>query len=410
MSSPSKRAFDDCGQRTRTSFELSESGESKLIVDEVQYQIDCLRSQNATAQTKKKALLALVQVFSTSVGRGLRQRLFDKIQDIFVTLSQLLGKRSAWSKDLLHTGMMLIIMLSSDSDGSFDQTVMLPKRLLSAILQDYNQQSSRALCECNAAQSIDLTSQAGLSRSESTETGFHRKRKFTAPPVGSGSTKNGRNNTIGTLPKVTGSKFEEHGQTDFLTCLAGTFWCATCTARRDTESTRYCDVLQLIFLNRYLASKVTTLSSVHTDYFQNAHHAIQEEEGEGSNTKSSSAVDAALRSPEDPQSRSSKSFYQRQLDTLSKTQSALQDDTEDCGGDGRLSCYLSHLCSRLWQDTQLATEVLQDDSDDSLCGVKCGPLFGRMWLLLGILDAACFRSPHNQVPQLFSHTQRIQLM
>jgi hypothetical protein len=389
MSSPSKSLRDDCGQRIRTNFELSESGEYKQILDEVQYQIDCIKSQNVNDQTKKSALVALVRLFSSSMNRGIRQRFVEKMNEIVVILSSLLAKRSLWTMEMYLVGMELTLVLSTDSDGSLDPAVPLPKRLLSSIMQDFNPQGTAAVCGCSGNFEPPKPAEVPVTTAESNTTRYHRKRRFKNQPERSGQPVVGS-----TLTLCRGNDLS----TDFLSAVAGTFWCPTCARRSHSapgvDVRQHSSVLQLLILNRVLAAKVATLSAVHTEFFQSAHSAIQEEP----NTKASSK-DPSLRSPEDPTCRSSKSFYQRQAEALSQLQSAMLDDTEDCAGDGQFTSYLEHLCQRIRQDIQRTPSAPPHDSADLAPNAAHtrSALFGRMWLMLGILDTSCFRCPTNQV-------------
>jgi hypothetical protein len=395
MSSPSKSLRDDFGQRIRTNFELSESGEYKQILDEVQYQIDCIKSQNVNDHTKKSALVALVRLFSSSMNRGIRQSFVAKMNEIVVILSSLLAKRSSWTMEMYLVGMELLLVLSADSDGSLDPALPLPKRLLSSMFQDFNPQGTAAVCECSGYFEPPKSTEVPVTTAESNTTGYHRKRKFKNQPERSEPAGSHSATGVGSIQASCGGK---DLSTDFLSAVAGTFWCPTCARRSHTtpgvDVRQHSTVMQLLILNRVLAAKVATLSSVHTEFFQSANSAIQEEP----NTKASSK-DPSLLSPEDPTCRSSKSFYQRQAEALSQLQSALLDDTEDCAGDGQFTSYLEHLCQRIRQDIQRTPSVLPHVSVDLAPNAAHtrSALFGRMWLMLGILDTSCFRCPTNQV-------------
>lgn len=420
-----KLSHNDCGQRTRTNFELSESGENQQILDEIQYQIDCLKSANANSQSKRKALAALTKIFSVSINASMRRRFIGKVQDIFAVLSGLFAKTSSWTTEFFLSGMQLVIVLNADGDGSFDPTLVLPKRLLSAILRDHNPQCGNALCSCLSSAhgtAQETTGLFGETRSESIEVGHHRKRKFTK-----NSTRNDEDSKAKAPENSARLDMKKGGSTDdLLSTLAETFWCPTCAQKCATIAgggssgggiVHHSSILQLVILNRTLTAKVATLASVHTEFFQTATNAINSEpsndDGEVMHSpKKASLSDLALRSPDDPSSRSSKAFFQRQADALVQLQALMQDHAEDCGGDRQFSCYLDHLCKRLREDARSAMGMLaeqrQQQQQQQLAGggaaqasksslSRQGTLFGRMWLMLGILDSACFRSPQIQV-------------
>jgi hypothetical protein len=115
-----------------------------------------------------------------------------------------------------------------------------------------------------------------------------------------------------------------------------------------------------------------------------------------------SKTDLAIKSPDDPTRRSGKTFFQRQTDALAQLQISLQDHAEDCGNDAQFCCYLDRLCTRLRSDVTALVSAKRGErrGEGVVVPLSSGhhrALCGRLWLMLGILDSACFRCPYNQV-------------
>ena len=485
----------DCS--VKSNFELSFSGENKLLIDEIQYQIDSLKSLSSNVGSKLHAVGSLIDIFEKSIRGALRKQLHSQINDLLQIIS-ILFTTHIENTLLTMNLLVLVLLICSDMDGTIDPTIIIPDQLMTNILHyDRENNLNECCCTCSIPTNTNTTkqsenenninndSQSSLTRASTMDTlnsdsGFRRKRKFTGLLSNSSSIQN--TTTIGTTSSTTDkgnlsystltssnidieelrkthvsspiismphkyssstgntplSALQQHTiyNENRQSILFKTFWCNKCcdnitttaasvVATASDHTLQRAKLLQLIIINRFLNAKVQTLATIQTDFFQSTDyidpnqqkqqseelHCIDSTAGSSSNRTSMECI----QSPNDPTSRTSKSFYQRQTETLGQLQVSLQEhysttisihqqQTAD-GQEAVVTTVLENICTQLHIDvntllkhnTTTTTHTIADKERDIVLPSEGKALWGRLWLQLGILDSACFRCPYNQV-------------
>lgn len=484
----------DCS--AKSNFELSFSGENKLLIDEIQYQIDSLKSLSSNVGSKLHAVGSLIDIFEKLIGGALRKQLHSQINDLLQIIS-ILFTTHIENTLLTMNLLVLVLLICSDMDGTIDPTIIIPDQLMTNILHyDRANNLNECCCTCSVPTNTNTTkqsenenninndSQSSLTRVSTMDTlnsdsGFRRKRKFTGLLSKSSSIQN--TTTTGTTSTTTDTgnpsyptlassniDIEELRKTHLSSpiismphkyssstgntplsavqqhtiynenrqsILFKTFWCNKCcnnitttavVAAASDHSLQRAKLLQLIILNRFLNAKVQTLATIQTDFFQSTDyidpnqqkqqseelHGIDNTAGNSNNRNSMECI----QSPNDPTSRTSKSFYQRQTESLGQLQVSLQEhyttthipiythqqQTAD-GQEAVVTTVLENICTQLHTDVNTllkhntTTPTTADKERGIMLPSESKALWGRLWLQLGILDSACFRCPYNQV-------------
>ena len=297
--------------------------------------------------------------------------------------------------ELIHKSLVLLMALCSNHEGSFIEAIILPDAIVDYLLfgsitvpgsrrasaKDSEVGSTRGLME-NSAGAATIAPK------------YHRKRKYistktlsesslTAPDV----EERGKKTAV---TSMTDPPPREHrpvaASTGLYSCrhhfsaLYEAFWrCSSCIAKNSSSDDHLLaetDFLRLLLLNRYIATKIHCLTSIQTSYFSSDSRERVVEEGSAAPTDDTAT------------SR----YYRRQSDCVAALQRKMS--MADPRRQGSSQTYLHSLFLQLQRETSGALSDRPPDLGSCPCMSRC--CRGTVWLMMGVLEAACFRCPSNQ--------------
>ncbi|KAJ1428518.1 hypothetical protein B484DRAFT_67234, partial [Ochromonadaceae sp. CCMP2298] len=445
---------EDFGRSTRTQFELEETGANEILLDEIRYQMDMMTSKNATTQSVASSLSNLMDIFLKPMQLGLRDVICSSIRETLQIIGAVVERESDLQVERNALG--LVLAICTNSDGSVDASLLLPiesilrtsgfgaQPLMSCLCahtcETMSTHSRSPAPSASAASPASIASRASASAPptpaspalpqppQTDQIGHHRKRKFAgaitakcAPTMGSspestfsaGNTSpmsqcyfdvaDGQTNrTQKQVPQIPQTTPQGPSQTHVVSSrfpsLYQTFLCASHGADTGAEwLVQETQMLRLVVLNRYLTCKVQSLASINTDMFKVATGSEEDEQKESDEAgtpseQESKGTDSTKTANYHSQAQSLISF-QATLLKRSKRDLYVASMARQLGADA--AALSTHLRNRRLADAGVGGMGVGGDVGGEASCHSSG-VYTRMWLLIGTLDAACFRCSDMQ--------------
>ena len=389
---------NEYGQAYRTNFELAQNGTSARLLDEIHYYTSCVLNKGSAARIKGDALEALIDIYACNFDQHTGSMLISSLGSVMDVLCVLMTHDHETDLELIHKALVLLMALCSNHDGSFIEAIILPDTIVDYLLfGGITLPGSRRASANDCEAEMDGSTRGQIENPATAAAAapkYHRKRKYISTRTLSESSLAApdvleREKTV--VPSVTDPpSSREHrpvaASTGLYSCrrhfsaLYDAFWrCSSCGAKNSSDSDNHLlaetGFLRLLLLNRYIATKIHCLTSIQTSYFSSDPNSSGVGEG------SAPADDTAT-------SR----YYRRQSDCVAALQRKMS--TADPHRPGSSQTYLHSLCLHLQRETSGAMRDRPPDLGSCPCLSRC--CRGAVWLIMGLLEAACIRCPSNQ--------------
>lgn len=390
---------NEYGQAYRTNFELAQNGTSARLLDEIHYYTSCVLNKGSAARIKGDALEALIDIYACNFDKLTGSMLVSSLGSVMDVLCELMA--SDHETELIHKSLLLLMALCSNHEGSFIETIILPDPIVDYLLfGSITVPGSRRASANDCEVEMDGSTRGLMENYAGAATiapKYHRKRKYistktlsesslTAPDV----VERGKKTAVTSMTDPTP---REHrpvaASTGLYSCrhhysaLYDAFWrCSSCIAKNSSSDDHLLaetDFLRLLLLNRYIATKIHCLTSIQTNYFSS------DPDGSGERV-----VEEGSAAPADDTATCR--YYRRQSDCVTALQYKMS--TADPRRQGSSQTYLHSLCLQLQRETSGAMTDRPPDLGSCPCLSRC--YRGAVWLMMGVLEAACFRCPSNQ--------------
>lgn len=400
---------NEYGQAYRTNFELAQNGTSARLLDEIHYYTSCVLNKGSATRIKGDALQALIDIYACNFDQHTGAMLMSSLGSVVDVLCELMADDHETDLELIHKALVLLMALCLNHEGSFIEAIILPDAIIDFLLFGSitvpgSHRASAKDCEVEMDGSTrgqmenSAVTAAAVTAAAVTAPKYHRKRKYISTRTLSESSLTApdavEREKTGVLSVIDPSSREHRpvvASTGLYSCrhhfsaLYEAFWmCSSCGAKNSSSSSddhllAETGFLRLLLLNRYIATKIHCLTSIQTNYFSSDLESSRERDvGEGSVA------------PTDDTATSR--YYRRQSDCVAALQRKMS--TADPHRPGCNQTYLHTLCLQLQRETLGAMRDGPPDLGSCPCQSRC--CRGAIWLMMGVLEAACFRCPSNQ--------------
>ena len=387
---------NEYGQTYRSNFELAQNGTSARLLDEIHYYTSCVLNKGSAVRIKGDALEALIDIYACNFDQHTGSMLMSSLGSVMDVLCESMAHDH--ETELIHKSLVLLMALCSNHEGCFIEAIILPDAIVDYLLfGSISVPGSRRASANDCEVEMDGSTRGLMENSAGAATiapKYHRKRKYistktlselslTAPDVEERGTKTAVTSMTDPPPREHRSVAASTGLYSFrhhFSALYEAFWrCSSCIAKNSSSDDHLLaetDFLRLLLLNRYIATKIHCLTSIQTSYFSSdSRERVVEEESAA---------------PTDDTATSR--YYRRQSDCVAALQRKMS--MADPRRQGGSQTYLRSLFLQLQRETSGAMSDRPPDLGSCPCLSRC--CRGTVWLMMGVLEAACFRCPSNQ--------------
>jgi len=382
------------------------------LQDEIHYYTSCcVLNRGIAARIKGDALEALIHIYASNFDQHSSSMLMSSVGSVMDVLCTLMVHET--DNELILKALMLLMALCSNHEGSFIEAIILPDSitdylLIGRITESLSVATRQDDCcemEMNGKQ-LENKAIANIAPK------YHRKRKYITTKTLFSESSHAIEREKSDHKTVQAVIDPDHPRehiisTGLSSCrlhfstLYEAFWrCSSCTGANNNSNDDHLIAeiqrLRLLLLNRYIATKIQCLTSIQTSYFSSGR--VDSCSEIASEPRGKKVVDFYRGSGEGSAApilqevTTHSAYYRRQSDCLAALQ--LKMSTVDLQRPGSQT-YLQSLSHHL-QETCDVMRCLPPDHGSS-CPCLSRSCRGGVWLIMGVLEGACFRCPSNQL-------------